>query len=70
MSQAVMLHILQLSENLSGLAACIRVIGMELGLFLAALLSAVAGQNVLILIEVVMLELVEVGFRHFQVGWI
>lgn len=65
-----MLSIHQLGEDLSGMAARVKVIGMCDGFAFAPLFSTVRGENVLVIRVVEVLVLVEVRLRHSSRDWI
>jgi len=64
------LGIHQLGENLSGMAARVEVIGMRDGLAFAPLLTAVRGEDVLIVVVVEVLVLVNVRLGHSSRSWL
>lgn len=60
----VLLGVLQLGGDLTGVAAGVEVVRVLAGLFLASPLSGVPCVHQLVLLEVVVLILVEVGLGH------
>ena len=60
----LLLAVLELGQDLPLVAAGVVVVGVELGLLLAALLARVTGEHGLLLVKVVVLVLVEVGLGH------
>jgi len=54
----VVVGVHQLGENLAGMARGVEVVGVLGGLLLGALFAAVAGENVLVMVEVVVLVLI------------
>lgn len=66
----VMLGIHQLGKDLSRMAARVEVIGMCDGLAFASLLSAVRGEDVLVVSVVEVLVLVKIRLRHSSRNWI
>ena len=59
---ALVMSVHELSEELSGMSGGIEVVGVHVSLTLAALLAAVPGVDVLVVIVVKVLVLVEMGF--------
>lgn len=66
----VVLRVHQLGEYLSGMAARIEVIGVRDGLAFAPLLTAVTGEDVLVVVVVEVLVLVAVRLGHSSRDWI
>lgn len=60
----VVLCIDQLGNDLSGMAGRVEVVGVLAYLLLSALFAAVAGENVLVVIEVVVVVFVEESLGH------
>lgn len=60
----VVFGVYQFGDNFSGMSAGIEVIRVFTDFLLGALLSAMATVEVLVVIEVVVLVLVEMAFRH------
>lgn len=59
-----MLRVPQLRKYLSGMAARVEVVGVGDGLAFASLLTAVTGENVLVVVVVEVLVLVEMRLGH------
>jgi len=60
----VVVGVHQLGQNLAGMTGGIEVVGVLIGLPLVALLAAVSREDVLVMVEVVVLVLIEVGLGH------
>lgn len=60
----VVLRVLQLRDDLSGMSGRVEVVGVHAGLLLAALLAAVPGEDVLVVVEVVVVVLVKESLGH------
>lgn len=65
-----MLRVPQLGEYLSGMAARVEVVGVGDGLAFASLLTAVTGENMLVVVVVEVLVLVEMRLGHSSRNWI
>lgn len=63
----VSLGVHQLGDDFPTVAARVEVVGMLLRLLLRALLAAVAGVEVLVMVEIVMFVLIEVALGHLDV---
>lgn len=64
-SLLVVVGVHELCQQFTRMAAGIEVIAVLASLPLAAVLTAVSRENVLVLIVIVVFVLVKVGFRHF-----
>lgn len=65
----VVLCVHELGDDLSGMAGRVEVVGVLVDLLLGALLAAVSGEDVLVVVEVVVVVLVKESFGHIYV-WI
>lgn len=63
----VVLSVHELGDDLSGMAGRVEVVSVLVDLLLGALLAAVSGEDVLVVVEVVVVVLVKEGFGHIYV---
>lgn len=63
----VVLRVHELGDDLSGMSGGVEVVGVLVHLLLGALLAAVAGEDVLVVVKVVVVVLVKESFGHIYV---